>query len=276
MPLSDYALSLLRGAYFGTLLGGLIFFLVWEGGAPRIAFADSAARHRHVLRNLVMFGLVVLIADLLVGTWLLETNYRIGAPAPGLLAPLELGWVALLLVGIPGVDLLMYGWHRACHAVPWLWRIHRVHHSDTHLDASTGTRFHALETSLAIMLTVAAMDAAGIPLWVELVRTIIVNPLLLAQHANLVYPAWLERFGGPLFVTPDFHRVHHATVRSGQDANFGQLFSFWDRLFGTWRTPRAGMAAVGVDGMDAERYQSALGMCATPFLRDALPGTMQP
>ena len=266
-PLADATLSLLRGAYAGTLIGGFIFFLLWEGGAPRVAFGSGPERRRHVLRNLGMLLLVVLVADLVVGAWLLGTVTRIGAPSPGWLSRFELEWPALLVIGIVAIDLFQYWWHRACHAVPWLWRLHRVHHSDTHLDVTTGARFHALESSLGIALLVGAMLLAGIPLWVELVRTIAVNPLILAQHANVSFPRWLERAARPVLATPEVHRVHHSRLRAEQDSNFGQMLSVWDRLFGTWRTPPASSRLVGVNGMDAARFQTVDGMCATPFLR---------
>lgn len=266
-PLSDHALSLLRGAYFGTLIGGFAFLLLWEGGAPRIAFGSPAERRRHVLRNLGMLALVVLIADLGVGAWLLNTSGRIGAVSPGLLSRFDLGWPALLATGVLTIDLFEYWWHRACHAVPWLWRLHRVHHSDTHLDATTGARFHALESSLGIALLVGMMLLAGIPLWVELARTLVVNPLTLAQHANVTFPQWLDRASRPLIATPELHRVHHSPMRAEQDSNYGQIFSFWDRLFGTYRTPPATTADAGVTGLDAERFQTIAGMCATPFRR---------
>jgi sterol desaturase/sphingolipid hydroxylase (fatty acid hydroxylase superfamily) len=266
-PLSDPVLALLRGAYFGTLFGSFFFFLLWEGGAPRVAFVSAAARRRHVLRNLGMLGLVVLIADLVVGGWLLGTVNRIGAVSPGLLSRFDLAWPVLLAIGILAIDLFAYWWHRVCHAIPWLWRLHRVHHSDTHLDATTGARAHALETSLEIVVLVGAMLLAGIPLWVELVRTLFLNPLLLAQHANVTYPQWLERAACPLIVTPEIHRVHHSPIGAEQNSNFGQFFSIWDRLFGTYRTPPATTADVGVAGLNAERFQTLAGMCATPFLR---------
>lgn len=264
-PISDHALSLLRGAYFGTLLGGFFFFLLWEGGAPRIAFSGAAERRRHVLRNLGMLALVVLIADLGVGAWLLGTSSWIGAASPGLLSRFDLAWPVLLVMGIFAIDLFNYWWHRACHAVPWLWRLHRVHHSDTHLDVTTGARFHALETSLGIVLLVGAMLLAGIPLWVELVRTLIVNPLTLAQHANVTFPQWLDRAARPLLASPEVHRVHHSPVRAEQDSNYGQIFSIWDRWFGTYRTPPASTTEVGVVGLESERWQTIAGMIATPF-----------
>ena len=220
-----------------------------------------------MLRNLGMLLLVVLIADLVVGAWLLGTVTRIGAPAPGWLSRFELEWPVLLVIGIVAIDLFQYWWHRACHAVPWLWRLHRVHHSDTHLDVTTGSRFHALESSLGITLLVGAMLLAGIPLWVELVRTIAVNPLIMAQHANVSFPLWMERAARPVLATPEMHRVHHSRLRAEQDSNFGQMFSVWDRLFGTYRQPPAANVTVGVAGLESADFQSVAGMCATPFRR---------
>ncbi|MEO8134219.1 MAG: sterol desaturase family protein [Betaproteobacteria bacterium] len=265
--ISQQALSLLRGAYFGTLIGAFAFFLLWEGGAPRIAFANSGERRTHLLRNFAMLALVILIADIFVGYGLLGTAQRLDVETTNGLSALGLGWPALLLAGVLILDLFNYWWHRACHAVPWLWRLHRVHHSDTHLDATTGARFHVLETSLAIVLLIGFMTLAGIPLWIELVRTVIVNPLVLTQHANVTFPARLDRAFRPVLVTPALHRVHHSLLRAEHDRNYGQIFSIWDRLFGTYSSPPAASLAVGVAGLDGEAWQTVAGMCATPFRR---------
>ena len=265
--LSAQALSLLRGAYFGVLVGAFSFFLLWETGAPRVAFATAAERRRHLLRNFAMFALVVVVADIGVGYGLLGTAQRIEAPTGSGLGALGWEWPAMLVAGIVLLDLFNYGWHRACHAVPRLWRLHRVHHSDTHLDATTGARFHVLETSLAIGLLIGFMTVVGIPLWVELVRTLVVNPLALAQHANVTFPAGLDRRLRSVIVTPELHRVHHSLSRAEHDRNFGQILSIWDRLFGTYAAPPAQSADVGVAGLQSESWQTVRGMCATPFRR---------
>lgn len=269
--MSDEALALLRGAYFGTLIGGYLFFIQWESGRAHRPFADAASRRRHVLRNLGLFVLVVLLADLAFGIGLLNTTSMIQSVPDGLLTRFDLSWPVQLVIGVVAIDLLYYGWHRLSHAVPLLWRMHRVHHSDTHLDVTTATRFHPLEVCVSIALVVSVLLALGIPLWVELARTLIINPLIMAQHANVRFPQSWDRALCGWLVTPALHRVHHSPLREEHDSNYGQIFSLWDRWFGTLRTGPASVAEVGVRGLDAERWQSVAGMMLTPFARPEAP-----
>jgi len=263
--MSDYVLTLLRGAYFGTLFGGFIFFLMWEAGSPRRMFANGAARRQHVLRNFGLFVLVVLIADIAVGMVLLGASRWIARSPGTLLAGLDEWWPLQMLAGIVAIDFLYYWWHRASHAVPLLWRIHKVHHSDPHLDVTSGTRFHPIEASISVGLVVVVLNALGIPLWVELARTLVVNPLVMAQHANVVFPARWDARLRRLIVTPEFHRVHHSPSRAEHDANYGQIFSCWDRWFGTLRETPSLVEEAGVTGMESARWQTVSGMMATPF-----------
>lgn len=268
--MSDYALTLLRGAYFGTMIGGFVFFLMWEDGSSRRPFRGSVQRRLHLLRNFGMFFLVVLIADFVVGVGVLGASRWIAKAPGGLLADLDVPWLLQLIIGVVAIDFLYYWLHRASHAVPLLWRIHRVHHSDPHLDVSTGTRFHPLEASISVAVVVGLLLALGLPLWVELARTLIINPLVMAQHANVAFPERWDRWWRSLVVTPALHRLHHSPLRIEHDANYGQIFSFWDRWFGTLREAPSAVGQVGVSGLESERWQTLAGMMATPFRSPAV------
>jgi sterol desaturase/sphingolipid hydroxylase (fatty acid hydroxylase superfamily) len=103
----------------------------------------------------------------------------------------------------------------------------------------------------------------GLPLWIEAVRAVLNNPLVLAQHANVRFPPWVERLNW-ILITPGMHRVHHSIDRRDYDLNFGGLFSWWDRLFGTWR--EAGVVErVGLPGFENARWQTLPGMLAAPL-----------
>jgi len=274
---TDSVLSLLRGAYVGSFIGGFVFFLLWEAAKPRCPFADANERRRHVLRNLGCLALIIVFADIVFGQLLLRTYSLLAAVPAGLLTPLELHWSVQLAFGIVALDLLVYGWHRLTHAVPLLWRLHRVHHTDTHLDVTTAARFHPLETCANIALVVGVLMALGIPLWVELARTLVVQPLLMAQHANVDMGGRWERALRWLLVTPALHRLHHSPLRAEHDANYGQIFSCWDRWLGTLRAPPSAAGRVGLDGFEADRWQSVAGMMATPLAPSARPlRTRQP
>ena len=146
--MTQHGLVWVRAVYLGCFIGTLAFLLYWEDGNPRLPFSDATHRRRHVLRNLGMLFWVVVIADVLVGEGLLNAeDYLLGSPHPWLNAgaqPLFLQFA----MAFAAADLLDYALHRATHNVSWLWRLHAVHHSDPHLDASTGMRFHPLEVSI--------------------------------------------------------------------------------------------------------------------------------
>jgi sterol desaturase/sphingolipid hydroxylase (fatty acid hydroxylase superfamily) len=132
-------------------------------------------------------------------------------------------------------SLATYLVHRASHALPWLWRIHRVHHADTALDLSTGLRNHPLELAIVAPALAAVTVAAGLdPLTLAVYETVAL-PFNLWTHANLRVPQRVDHRLRLLFVTPAMHHVHHSARRAETDSNYGDVFSLWDRFFGTYR-----------------------------------------
>jgi sterol desaturase/sphingolipid hydroxylase (fatty acid hydroxylase superfamily) len=259
--MSDEALNLLRQAHLVATVGVFLFLLVVEGG-NRAAPAPRR-RWRHVLRNL---GLLACSAAILeaAGRGLGIESRLTGSH--GALTPLALGGPVQFVVGFLLLDLFYYVFHRLAHRWRWLWLVHAVHHSDGELDASTGVRFHPLESVIEIAFLTALLLALGLPLWVLLARAIVQNPMDFLQHANLRAPEWVERRLGWLLVTPRMHRVHHSPVPAETDSNYGVLLSVWDRLFGTY-VPPAGErpARYGLDSLAADSWQSVGGMLLTPL-----------
>lgn len=261
-------LSLLRIAYYGLMAGTFAFLLLWEDGSPLVQGMPS--RRRHVLRNLALFVCVVAVADGLVGAWLLDIPSRLTITPPGPLTSLPL--IAQLIVAFVVMDLSTYAIHRLFHAQRWLWLMHSVHHSDAHVDVSTSIRHHPIEVAIDVAVKLALYLLLGLPLWMEAARTLLINPLSMAQHANITYPAWCERWLRWLLVTPAMHRVHHRPEARFTDSNYGQCFSFWDRIFGTYRAPEATAAPrFGLVNLAAESFQSFAGMLLTPVRARHLP-----
>jgi sterol desaturase/sphingolipid hydroxylase (fatty acid hydroxylase superfamily) len=150
------------------------------------------------------------------------------------------GWLAGLL-GLLGLDLVIYGQHVVFHKVPWLWRLHRMHHADLDIDVTTGLRFHPVEILLSMLIKIAVVALAGIPAPAVVVFEVVLNATSMFNHSNAAMPAWLDRVVRLFVVTPDMHRVHHSAVRAETDSNFGFNVPWWDRLFGTYRAaPAAG------------------------------------
>ncbi|MEO3472036.1 sterol desaturase family protein [Roseomonas sp. CAU 1739] len=166
-------------------------------------------------------------------------------------------WLAGV-VSVVLLDLLVYLQHRVFHAVPVLWRLHRVHHADPELDASSGLRFHPVEILLSLAIKAVAVVALGAPAAAVLVFEVLLNATALFNHANVAIPGWLDRVLRRVLVTPDMHRVHHSEIRGEMDSDYGFCLSCWDRLFRTYvAEPSQGQLGmvIGVPGYRADTEQ---------------------
>jgi len=212
---------------------------VWEVLRPcRALLAGRRPRWPNNLGILVLDALAVrlLIPIAAVGVAMIAAERGWGllnlAAAPVWLA----GAVGFLLL-----DLVIYTQHYVFHHVPWLWRLHRMHHADLDIDLTTGVRFHPIEILISMAIKIAAVLAFGIPAMAVLIFEVVLNATSVFNHANVAMPPWLDRILRLIVVTPDMHRVHHSVVRSETDSNFGFNLPWWDRLFGTYRAqPMAG------------------------------------
>jgi sterol desaturase/sphingolipid hydroxylase (fatty acid hydroxylase superfamily) len=152
----------------------------------------------------------------------------------GLLGALDLPlWLAMVL-SLLLLDLIIYLQHRLFHAVPLLWRLHRVHHADTEFDVTTALRFHPGEMLVSITIKLAAIATLGAPALAVLVFEIVLNGAAMFNHANVTLPARVERALRLVVVTPDMHRIHHSVRPEEFNRNFGFNLSWWDRLLGSY------------------------------------------
>lgn len=214
---------------------------------------------------------VILIADHLVGQELMHAENFLLRPDGIWLQASEWPVFFQILLGFLASDLVSYLLHRAGHVVPWLWRFHSVHHSDPILDVTTAGRSHPVELSLFVACKILLYQFLGLPMWVEGLRASLHNGVTMLQHANVTYPAWIEHLR-PIFVTPAMHRLHHDDRRVVHDSNYGMVFSFWDRIFGTYIDPgEVEPGRVGLRGYDDDRWQTVRGMMLTPARRPPNP-----
>jgi sterol desaturase/sphingolipid hydroxylase (fatty acid hydroxylase superfamily) len=178
------------------------------------------------------------------------------------------GWVALI-AGIVLLDLAIYMQHVLFHAVPALWRLHRMHHADLDIDVTTGARFHPVEIVLSMLIKFAVIAALGVPPEAVLLFEVLLNATSMFNHANVRMPERVDRVLRAFVVTPDMHRVHHSLERDETNSNFGFNLALWDRLFGTYRAqPRAGHDAMQIgipEFRDRTDCASLPGMLALPF-----------
>lgn len=140
-----------------------------------------------------------------------------------------------IVISIVALDGIIYLQHVMVHAVPVLWRIHRVHHADPDFDVTTGLRFHPVEIILSMLIKFASIIVIGPPVVAVIVFEIILNGMAMFNHSNIRLPAGVDKVLRTLFVTPDMHRVHHSVEEDETNSNFGFNLSIWDRLFGTYK-----------------------------------------
>jgi len=224
---------------------------LWEALAPRRKRSfERRARWPHNLGLLLVD--VALVRVFAPGAAIAVAMTAAGS-GWGLLNALALpGWAAIA-AGIALLDLAIYFQHVMFHAVPALWRLHRVHHADLDFDVTTGARFHPMEILISTAIKCAAIAALGAPVISVLVFEILLNATAMFNHANASLPQRLERWLRWLVVTPDMHRVHHSVRYEESSSNFGFNLPWWDRLFGTYRArPRLGHDAMTI-GVDAFR-----------------------
>lgn len=180
------------------------------------------------------------------------------------------GFLAIV-ISVLLLDLLIYGQHVIFHKIHWLWRFHRMHHSDTHIDVTTGIRFHPVEILMSLIIKFAAILLFGIPAIAVLIFEIILNATAMITHSNLNLPLWLDKLLRRIFVTPDMHRIHHSVHRNETDSNYGFNLSVWDRLFGTYiEQPRDTheKMLIGIDKFRDQRDQFLDKLLTQPFRKD--------
>ncbi|MBC6416370.1 MAG: sterol desaturase family protein [Rhodospirillales bacterium] len=260
----------LEGLLFGkagmVLLALALLFSVerlFPAAAPPAA-PDARGR---LLRNLAVWAATALVSLLLVAPLTLWAAGIALAWRPDWWR----GWQGTLL-DLLLLDCLIYWWHRANHAVPFLWRFHRVHHLDRTLDTTTALRFHPGEVLLSAMARAGIILLLGLPLASVILFETLVLLAALFHHSNLRLPPRLERPLSRILVTPSIHWVHHRAVRRDTDSNYATLLSLWDRLFASRSpTPRSPQMAIGVE---RERDLGLLQLFLLPFAaRPSPPAT---
>jgi len=235
----------------GVFLTVFVAVVLWEVLAPcRRRMFGRLARWPH---NIGLLLVDVILVRVLAPGAAIAVAITAEAGGWGLLNAVPLpAWIAVP-AGVALLDLAIYFQHVMFHAVPALWRLHRVHHADLEFDVTTGTRFHPLEILISTAIKCAAVAASGAPAIAVLAFEVLLNATAMFNHANASVPERVERWLRWLVVTPDMHRVHHSVRYVESSSNFGFNLPWWDRLFGTYRAqPKLGHAAMNI-GVDAFR-----------------------
>jgi len=249
--------------------GVLALVTLWETLTPR-----RPQSIRRLLRWPNNFSLVVL------NTFVVRLLFPLAGVGIAFHAQ-SMGWGLFNIVSVPGwlaipgavllLDLTIYGQHVMFHAVPFLWRLHRMHHADLEFDVTTGLRFHPGEIVVSMLIKLAAVLVLGAAPIAVLIFEVMLNATSMFNHGNVRLPTQLDRVLRLFVVTPDMHRVHHSIDRRETHSNFGFNVAWWDRLFGTYRAQPAlghGRMTLGIDRFREPRELWLDRMLWQPLRRD--------
>lgn len=228
----------------------------------------SAPRPLRWASNLGILVLDILAVRLLIPLAASDVAEMAARRGWGLLNQVSWPFQAKILTAFLFLDLVIYCQHRIFHKTPWLWRLHKVHHTDMDLDVTTGVRFHPLEMLISMIIKIAAVAAIGAPVFAVLAFEIVLNATSLFNHSNIRIPESLDRLLRLIVVTPDMHQVHHSVIVEETNSNFSFNFPWWDRVLGTYRSRpvdgRLGMT-IGLPEHQEPRLQTLPWLLSLPF-----------
>jgi sterol desaturase/sphingolipid hydroxylase (fatty acid hydroxylase superfamily) len=254
---------LIRLAMFA---GVFVVMAVWELLAPRRP--QAVARNWRWPNNLGVVALDVLLVRVLLPITAVGLALIAEAHGIGLFNMIALPTWASIVISVILLDLAIYLQHVLFHAVPALWRLHRMHHADLEFDVTTGLRFHPIEILLSTGIKLVVVAALGTPAAAVLIFEVLLNATSMFNHSNIRVPAQIDRILRWFVVTPDMHRVHHSILRRETNSNFGFNLPWWDRLLGTYRAqPAAGHDAmtIGIEQFRDPRELALDRMLLQPF-----------
>lgn len=246
------------------LVGGITIFWLIESAVPLFSFKYKKWKHAGLN---IFFTLTTIVVNFVLAFILVWSSDWVVANNFGLLQWLDLPIWGTAFIGLLLLDLIgAYLAHWTEHRIPVLWRFHLVHHTDQNVDTTTANRHHPGESVIRFIFTTAAVLVVGAPIWLVFLYQSMSVVLSQFNHANISVPKWLDKSLGWLFVTPDMHRVHHHYRMPYTDTNFGNIFSVWDRLFGTYSAVDNRKLVYGVDThMDTKDHQDIGRMLSIPF-----------
>lgn len=255
------------------LVGGITFFWILEGIVP--LFSVKYKKWKHALPNLFFTATTIIVnfplAFLLLKTsdWAVANNFGIINWIPEI--PL---WLYVIL-GVMLMDLIgAYTAHLVEHKVKPLWMVHLVHHSDHNVDTTTANRHHPLESLIRYFFTLIGVLLVGAPVGVIMLYQSLSVVLSQFNHANIKLPSKVDKGISWLFISPDMHKVHHHYKLPYTDSNYGNIFSIWDRLFGTYMELDRDKITYGVDTFPNKKENSSIkGLLKQPFHKYRKPTT---
>ena len=256
--------AIIRLGFFAGVLSSVA---AWEWLAPRRARSHS--RLARWPSNLGIVAVNTVVVRVLFPAAAVGAAWFAAERGWGVLGLLDLPYWLAVILSVAVLDLTIYLQHVMFHAVPLLWRLHRMHHADLDIDVTTGARFHPFEIVLSMGIKLAVVVLIGAPPFAVVIFEVLLNATAMFNHGNIRIPGGIDRVLRWLVVTPDMHRVHHSVVADETNSNFGFNLPWWDRLFGTYRAqPGAGHEAmvIGIEQFRERKYLRLNWLLIQPFL----------
>jgi len=246
------------------LVGGLTFFWMLESAVPLFRFKYTKWKHA---RTNIILTVTTIIVNFSMAFILVKTSDWVVNEKIGLIQFVELPLWAFMIIGILLMDLIgAYFIHWVEHKVKWMWKFHLVHHSDQHIDTTSANRHHPGESVFRFVFTTLAVIIIGAPMWMVFMYQTMSVVLTQFNHSNVQMPKWLDDILMWVVCTPNMHRVHHHYRQPYSDTNYGNIFSFWDRIFGTFAVVDNSKLIYGVDThMKTEEADDIMTLLKIPF-----------
>lgn len=245
-------------------LGG---FSLVESMRPAMAL-NYTSRWSHAGINLTL-TVFTMIITVFFGIAVVGVTEWVAVSRFGLLQLVELPlWLELLIALVVLDFVAQYVAHVLLHKLPWMWRVHIIHHSDTRVDATTGTRHHPLDFITRELLALLAVALLGMPLAFYALYRLLTIPFTYFIHANISLPEPVDRWLSLVFVTPNMHKFHHHVELPWTDSNYGGVLSIWDRLFGTFTRANTENIRYGLNILEGESTDDVGYLLTVPFRRD--------
>jgi len=256
------------------LITCLSLFWILEGVYPLRKHKYN--KWKHAKTNLVLLASTIIInvifgiATVGVFNWIEATNFGL------------LNWVILptwleIIAAIMILDFIsQYVVHYLLHKIPFMWRFHTVHHSDTHVDVTSGTRHHPIDFIFRETFALFGVVIAGLPVAYYLLYRVLTVLFTYFSHANIDLPLWLDKAISYIFISPNTHKFHHHHKMPWTDTNFGNIFSLWDRIFGTFLYKDTKDIIYGVDILEFKKSENLRYQLEVPFKRNLKSGKYNP
>jgi len=247
------------------LVGGIAFFSLIESAIPLMSL--NYKRWKHAGIN-IFFTFTTILVNFFLAFILVKSSDWVVASDFGVVQWLSFSTITTLIVGLLLLDFLG-AWlaHWVQHHVQWMWKFHLIHHSDQNIDTTSANRHHPGESVIRFVFTILATIVVGAPMWLVFLYQSMSVVLSQFNHANIVLPTWLDKILVSVFCTPNMHHVHHHYRMPYSDSNYGNIFSFWDRIFTTYFRVENSKLKYGVDThMDPKEINDIKFMLKIPFM----------